>query len=110
MKIRKLFRFEKDQKNGCWYNENAQYHCTDTDLRNHPMPSEPQIYKGIYSSSCETLEELLWRIPKNVAKRLVEKGYVFAVYESDDYFSREHGEICFNKQTAISRKVIHIDL
>ena len=110
MERRKLFRFEQDAENGCWYNKSSNYHCTDPDLKQHPMPEEPDVYKGIYSSACGTLEELLWWIPKAVAKRLVAQGCVFVVYESEDYFSREHGEICFNKTTVISRTVIQVKL
>lgn len=45
-----------------------------------------------------------------VAKRLVAQGCVFAVYESEDYFEREHGEVCFNKTNYISREVIYVNL
>lgn len=106
----KIYRFEKDKENGCWYDKNARFHCWDKDLIKHPMPSEPNIYKNTYSSGCHTLEELLWWIPKKVAKRLVSKGCVFAVYESEDYFEREHGEVCFNKKTYTSREVICVNL
>lgn len=106
----KIYRFEKDENNGCWYNSKSQFHCWDKDLIKHPMPSEPDIYKGVYSSGCHTLEELLWWIPKKVAKRLVALGCVFTEYESEDYFEREHGEVCFNKTNYISRRVINVRL
>lgn len=109
-KIRVLFRFEQDEHNGCWYNNDSKYHCSDPDLKKHPMPSEPDIYKGIYSSACGTLEELLWWIPPEVAKRLVAQGCKFVKYTSDDYFERDHGEICFNKLTFIKREVLEVAL
>ena len=106
----KIYRFEQDENNGCWYDKNANFHCFDRDLIKHPMPQEDHIYKGVYSSGCHTLEELLWWIPPVVAKRLINQGCVFAVYESEDYFEREHGEVCFNKTNYISREVIYVNL
>lgn len=106
----KIYRFEQDEHNGCWYNKDAKFHCSDKDLIKHPMPSEPDVYKGIYSSGCHTLKELLWWIPPLVAKRLVALGCKFVIYESEDYFEREHGEVCFNKTNYLSRKEITVEL
>ena len=110
MEVMLIYRFEQDKDNGCWYNKDAKFHCSDPDLIKHPMPKEDHIYKGKYSSGCHTLEELLWWIPAEVAKRLVAKGCKFTLYESNDYFEREHGEVCFNKTNYISRTEIHVDL
>lgn len=92
-----LYRIEKNENDGCWYNGNQQFSCEDETLIKHPMPSEPNIYRGIYKSACATMEDLFWWVSKEVA---VKNGYVLAKYESNDYFFREHGEICFNKLKA----------
>ena len=104
MNIKKLFRLEIDAENGCWYNKNGEYHCSEPSLISHDMPSEPNVYKGIYKSACATLEDLFWWVDKELAKK---NKYVLAEYESEDYFEREHGEICFNKLTA-KRRVIEL--
>lgn len=98
----KLYRIEKNAVDGCWYNKNGKYHCSDPILIAHEMPSEPNIYKGIYKSACATLEDLFWWVSKELAKR---NGYILAEYESEDYFYREHGEICFNKLTATRKEL-----
>lgn len=103
----KLYRIEKNAEDGCWYNRNGEYSCEEPVLINHPMPREPHIYKNIYKSACSTLKDLFWWVKKEIAIR---NGYVLAVYETDDYFYREHGEICFNKLTAIRTELSFSEL
>lgn len=98
-----LYRIEIDAENGCWYNKNSKYHCSNPLLIEHDMPSEPEIYKGIYKSACATMEDLFWWISKEIA---IKNNYVLAKYETEDYFVREHGEICFNKLTAKRTELI----
>ena len=99
----KLYRIEKDAENGVWYDRNGNFCLADESLAFLPMPSEPSVYKGIYKSSCASVEELLYWLPEHVQERLKAMGYKLVEYESDDYFSRDHGEVCFNKLTAKRR-------
>ena len=99
----KLYRIEQNEKDGIFYTRNQEYKLADPGLTHIPMPYEPNIYKQIYSSSCSTIKDLLYWIPKIVQEILKSRGYKLVVYESNDYFEREHGEFCFNKTNYISR-------
>ena len=103
----KVYRIEKDEENGIWYNKNCEFELADYGLNHLPMPKEENVYKGIYRSSCPTVDDLLYWIPKDVQERLKAKGYKLVEYETEDYFEREHKEICFNKTNYIYRKVLN---
>jgi len=101
-----LYRIELDEQNGLWYDKNAHFFCKDKDLIKLPMPEEKSIYKGVYKSACANLQDILYWIPLKAQKRLKKAGYKLVKYETNDYFYREHGEVCFNKTNYISRIII----
>jgi len=102
----KVYRIEKDKENGVWYNKKSEFCVVDEGLMHLPMPAENEVYKGIYRSSCPTVEDLLYWIPKDVQQRLKQRGYKLVEYETHDYFERPHNEICFNKTNFEYRKEI----
>lgn len=105
----KVYRYEipNDADNGVFYNKHCDYELADAGLNHIPMPKEDNIYKGIYKSSCPSIADLLYWIPKDVQKRLKEKGYKLVEYETKDFFERPNNEICFNKTNYIYRRVLN---
>ena len=98
-----VYRIELNKDDGIWYDKNQNFKLADYGLNHIPMPKENEIYKTIYKSSCASIENLLYWIPKDIQDRLKQKGYKLVEYETKDYFEREHGEVCFNKTNYIYR-------
>ena len=102
-----VYRFEhSDPTKGAWYNKNGNYCCTHPVLKQLDMPYEPDVYQGIYRSACKNSEDLSYWIPEKVAEEMLEQGYVASKYLTDDYFERNHGEICFNKNNYLKKEIV----
>ena len=105
-----VYRFEHtDPTKGAWYNKNGVYCCSHPVLKQLDMPYEPDIYKGIYRSACENGKDLTYWIPKEAAIDMINNGYQAAKYLTNDYFLRDHGEICFNKTNYLKKEVVNLD-
>ena len=110
MKKIRLYRIENtDSSKWVWYNPEWKFDCTVKELECHPMPYEPDVYKWIYKSSVRTSKDLTYRVPKKVAQKLIKDWFIFCRYLSDDYFFREHGEICFNKTNYYKKEILDLD-
>ena len=102
-----VYRFEHtDPKRGAWYNKDGEFCCSHPVLKQLAMPSEPDVYKGIYRSGCVNGKDLTYWIPKEVAEEMLADGYITTKYLTDDYFEREHGEVCFNKTNYLKKEIV----
>ena len=105
-----VYRFEHtDPTKGIWYNVNGNFCCTHPVLKKLDMPYEPDVYQGIYKSSCKNAADMVYWVPREVAEDMLSQGYIATKYLTDDYFERDHGEICFNKTNYIKKEIVTLD-
>lgn len=105
-----IYRFEHpDPKRGLWYNASAVFACSNKTLKQMDMPYEPDVYKGIYKSACDNPKDLTYWVSEETAKELIQDGFQCVKYLSDDYFMRDHGEICFNKTNYYKKEIVSLD-
>ena len=105
-----VYRFEHtDPTKGAWYNINGNFCCTHPTLKKLDMPYEPDVYQGIYRSSCKNAADMVYWVSRETAEDLLSQGYIATKYLTDDYFERAHGEICFNKTNYIKKEIVTLD-
>lgn len=110
MRKLRLYRFDhEDSSKWIWYNSEWKYNCVTDELKSHPMPYEPEVYKWIYRSSVKNGKDMAFWVTREVAEKMLKNWFVFCRYLSDDYFYRDHGEICFNKTNYYKREVLSLD-
>ena len=114
-----LYRLEStDPTNGLWYDNNGNFcfekgvgslgeSCKTRDL---PMGYDERYRQDgrMWRSSCTRREDLTRWLSKEDARKLSEKGFVFAKYLATEYVEYEF-ETVFIKETALERIEIGID-
>lgn len=119
MKPKWLYRLESsDPNNGLWYNAKGEF-CFDTGIgslddscitKGLPMGYDERYrQKGrMWHSSCSQEEDLMHWYSKEDARKLKEKGFVFAKYLATEYVEYEL-ETVFIKDTCLDRIEIDIE-
>lgn len=114
-----LYRLESiSPDNGLWYNSNAEF-CFDKGIgslddscktKSLPMDYDKRYRQGgrMWFSSCSQKEDLTHWYSEDDAKKLLEKGFVFAKYLATEYVEYEF-ETVFIKDTALARIEIPIE-
>ena len=119
MKPKWLYRLEsKDPNNGLWYNSSGEF-CFDTGIgslgdecktKSLPMEYDWRYRQDgrMWFSSCSNEDDLLHWYSKEDAKKLKDKGFVFAKYLATEYHEYDM-ETVFIKDTCLANIQIDID-
>lgn len=102
MRKRKIYRFEQNENNGCWYNKDGSFNnLYGTTCENVPMPRDSRNKN--YRAGCFSLDDLYkWGTPESLKKM----GARVIVVLSNDYQLLPRGEVIYNETNIIYKKVI----
>ena len=101
-KVKVIYRFEQNDDNGCWYNQDTSFNNLYGKLvTNVPMPRDNRDKK--YRAGCFSLQDLyMWGDIKALKKM---KARVVKVLSSD-YIILPKGEVIYNSTNVISKTII----
>lgn len=102
MRARKIYRFEQNEENGCWYNQNGSFNnLYGKTVDNVPMPRDNRPKE--YRAGCFSLEDLYkWGSPDGLKKM----GAKVVVVLSKDYKILPRGEVIYNETNVAYKRVI----
>lgn len=97
-----IYRFEQNAVNGCWYNADGTFNnLYGTTVENVPMPRDNRNKN--YRAGCFSLEDLYkWGTPESLKKM----GARVIVVLSTDYIMLPFGEVIYNEENVLYKKVI----
>ena len=102
MRKRKIYRFEQVNGNGCWYNSDQSFNnLYGKVVDNIPMPRDTRPTN--YRAGCFSKADLFTWGSLEALKKM---GAVLVVVLSTDYKLLPKGEVIYNEQTTIYRKVL----
>lgn len=102
MRARRIYRFEQNENNGCWYSQDGSFNnLYGTVCENVPMPldNRPKNFRA----GCFSLNDLYkWGTPECLKKM---KARVVVVL-SKEYKCLPMGEVIYNESSTYYKKII----
>lgn len=101
-RYRRIYRFEQDDKNGCWYNHDQSFNNKyGKEVEEVPMPRDER--DPSYRAGCFSLKDLYtW----GTVEALKKMGARVVVVLSNDYIILPRGEVIYNAETVKYKKVL----
>ena len=102
MQSRIIYRFEQNENNGCWYNQDGSFNnLYGQTCENVPMPLDDRPKE--YRAGCFSLKDLFtWGSEENLKKM---KARVIEVL-SNDYICLPKGEVIYNETNILYKKIL----